>query len=97
MEAKRVTDGKKMIGVVVKDKMDKTVVVEVERVYKHPKYHKYVKTRKTCKAHDAQNEAKVGDQVIIVECRPLSKEKRWLLKEVVRKEAIAPSPQEVES
>jgi small subunit ribosomal protein S17 len=91
MEAKRVTDGKKLVGVVVKDKMDKTVVVEVERVYKHPKYHKYVKTRKTCKAHDAANE------VIIVECRPLSREKRWLLKEVLRKEAIVPSPQEVES
>jgi small subunit ribosomal protein S17 len=97
MEAKRVTDGKKLVGVVVKDKMDKTVVVEVERVYKHPKYHKYVKTRKTCKAHDAANEAKVGDKVIIVECRPLSREKRWLLKEVLRKEAIIPSPQEVES
>lgn len=93
----RTANRRKMVGVVVKDKMDKTVVVEVERVYKHPKYHKYVKTRKTCKAHDAANEAKVGDKVIIVECRPLSREKRWLLKEVLRKEAIVPSPQEVES
>ena len=83
MEAKRVTDGKKMIGVVVKDKMDKTVVVEVERVYKHPKYHKYVKIRKTCKAHDAENEAKVGDRVRLEETRPLSKTKRWRLVEVV--------------
>lgn len=82
---------RKMVGVVVKDKMDKTVVVEVEKTYKHRMYHKYLRTKRTCKAHDEQNTAQVGDQVLIVEARPLSKEKRWVVKKIIRKEAALPA------
>lgn len=72
-------------GVVTKDKMDKTVVVEVTRRVRHPKYKKFLKRRVRYKAHDEQNECKVGDVVQIEECRPLSKEKRWMVKEIVEK------------
>jgi small subunit ribosomal protein S17 len=88
MEAKVETNRKKMTGVVVKDKMDKTVVIEVEKFLKHPKYHKYLKTKKRYKAHDEKNECNVGDRVLIVESRPLSKEKRWVVKEIVEKEEL---------
>jgi small subunit ribosomal protein S17 len=86
MESKEKTDRKKIIGVVVKDKMEKTVVVEVERSFKHPIYHKYVQTKKRYKAHDEGNRCAVGDRVVIAESRPLSKEKRWLIKEIIKKE-----------
>lgn len=68
-------------GVVVSDKMDKTIVVLVERLKKHPKYKKYYKVRKKYKAHDSENKYKVGDEVIIEECRPISKEKHWVVVE----------------
>jgi len=68
---------KKLQGEVVSDKMQKTVVVEVKRVKMHPKYKKRYIVSKRYKAHDEKNEFKVGDKVIIEECRPLSKEKRW--------------------
>jgi len=68
---------KRLIGKVVSDKMDKTVVVEVERIKVHPKYKRRFKVSKRYKAHDEKNEYKVGDKVMIEECRPLSKEKRW--------------------
>jgi small subunit ribosomal protein S17 len=68
---------KRLIGKVVSDKMDKTVVVEVERIKVHPKYKRRYKVSKRYKAHDEKNEYKVGDKVMIEECRPLSKEKRW--------------------
>jgi small subunit ribosomal protein S17 len=68
---------KKLQGEVVSDKMQKTVVVEVRRVKMHPKYKKRYIVSKKYKAHDEKNECKVGDKVIIEECRPLSKEKRW--------------------
>jgi len=64
-------------GIVVSDKMDKTVVVLVTRLKKHPKYKKYFKVSKRFKAHDEKSEYKIGDEVIIQESRPLSKEKRW--------------------
>ena len=64
-------------GVVVSNKMDKTVVVLVERLVKHPKYRKYLKARKKYKAHDEKNAAKVGDLVEIIEARPMSRTKRW--------------------
>ena len=64
-------------GRVVSDKMDKTVVVSVERFVKHPRVHKYVKRVRTFKAHDETNACKVDDFVIIEECRPLSRTKRW--------------------
>lgn len=64
-------------GIVVSDKMQKTVVVEVERVFRHPLYQKVVRFANRFKAHDENNECKVGDKVMIMETRPLSKDKRW--------------------
>ncbi len=77
-----------VIGTVVSDKMDKTVVVQVVRRYKHSRYKKYVSERLRYKAHDERNEAKVGDKVQIVESRPLSREKRWRLQKIVEKATI---------
>lgn len=68
---------KQIIGAVVSNKMQKTVVVKVERIKEHPKYKKRYKVHKKYKAHDEKGECKVGDKVIIEECRPMSKEKRW--------------------
>jgi small subunit ribosomal protein S17 len=95
MELKKDENRKRLVGVVVKDKMEKTVVVEVERVLKHPKYHKYLKTKTTCKAHDEANQAKIGDKVLIMETRPLSKDKRWVVKEIITKVAAVPEASEV--
>ncbi|MEM6531409.1 MAG: 30S ribosomal protein S17 [Myxococcota bacterium] len=83
--AERAKSVKTRRGVVTKDKMDKTVVVEVTRRVRHPKYKKFLKRRLRYKAHDENNECKVGDLVQIEECRPLSKEKRWMVKEIVEK------------
>lgn len=69
--------GKILSGVVVSDKMDKTVVVSVSRFIKHPKYGKFYKVNKKYKAHDAENKFKVGDKVEIMETRPISKEKTF--------------------
>ncbi len=68
---------RRFIGKVVSDKMQKTVVVEVERIKEHPLYKKRFKVHRRYKAHDEHNQYKVGDIVVIEECRPLSKEKRW--------------------
>jgi small subunit ribosomal protein S17 len=68
---------KKLQGTVVSDKMDKTVVVLVNRYIKHPKYGKFMKVSKKYKAHDEQNTFKTGDQISIEECRPISKEKAF--------------------
>ncbi|PIR91972.1 30S ribosomal protein S17 [Candidatus Falkowbacteria bacterium CG10_big_fil_rev_8_21_14_0_10_44_15] len=68
---------KKFQGIVVSDKMDKTIVVKVDRVKRHPKYHKSFLVSKQYKVHDERNRFKDGDQVVFVECRPLSKDKRW--------------------
>jgi small subunit ribosomal protein S17 len=76
---------KERVGVVISDKMDKTITVAIERKMKHPIYGKFVKTTKKFKAHDEKNEGKVGDTVKIMETRPLSKTKRWRLVEVVEK------------
>ena len=70
-------------GVVKSDKMDKTIVVDVTRLIKHALYKKYVHRVKSYKAHDANNECRMGDTVQIVESRPYSKEKRWRLKAIV--------------
>jgi small subunit ribosomal protein S17 len=74
-----------MIGKVTSDKMDKTIAIRVETVKRHPLYKKTIKTSKKYKAHDENNEAKTGDIVKIMETRPLSKEKRWTLIEIVQK------------
>jgi small subunit ribosomal protein S17 len=76
---------KERIGVVVSDKMDKTVVVKVDNVIKHPAYKKYIKRRLTYKAHDENNACAAGDKVLIVESRPLSKDKRWRVREILEK------------
>ncbi|HEU4965566.1 MAG TPA: 30S ribosomal protein S17 [Bacilli bacterium] len=75
-------------GKVVSDKMDKTIVVAVEEQKKHPLYGKLVKVTKKFKAHDENNTAKIGDIVKIMETRPLSKDKRWRLVEVVEEAII---------
>ena len=72
-------------GVVVSDKMNKTIVVRVERLTRHPLYKKTIRRYKKFKAHDENKSAKSGDLVKIIETRPLSKEKRWRLLEVLKK------------
>ncbi|CAM3649538.1 MULTISPECIES: 30S ribosomal protein S17 [Saccharibacillus] len=79
---------KVLVGKVVSDKMDKTIVVVVETYKKHELYHKRIKSTKKFKAHDENNEAKIGDTVRIVETRPLSKDKRWRLAAVTEKAII---------
>ena len=74
---------KTRVGVVVSDKMDKTVVVSIERRVQHPVYGKMVRRTKRLKAHDERNDAKTGDTVRIMETRPQSKDKRWRLVEIV--------------
>ena len=74
---------KTIVGVVVNDKMDKTVVVASSRLTKHVLYKKQVKKRTKYKVHDKNNQCKVGDKVLIVESRPLSKHKRWRIREVI--------------
>ena len=76
---------KKQIGRVVSNKMDKTVVVSIERIVQDPVYKKYLKRRGKCVAHDGQNMCQIGDKVMIVETKPLSKTKRWRVREVVEK------------
>jgi small subunit ribosomal protein S17 len=70
-------------GVVVSDAMQKTRVVKVERVYRHPRYERVIRTSKKFKAHDEANESRVGDRVLIEETRPLSKEKRWRIRKIL--------------
>jgi len=81
---------KSLIGTVVSDKMQKTVVVAVEVRQPHPLYKKPVRRTKKYKAHDENNECRVGDMVRIVECRPLSKEKRWMVTEIIARQAMPP-------
>ena len=76
---------KTRIGKVVSDKMDKTIVVAVEDKVKHPLYKKIVKRTYKLKAHDEKNECNIGDKVKVMETRPLSKDKRWRLVEVMEK------------
>jgi len=79
---------KEFIGTVVSDKMDKTVVVMVERLVQHPLYGKYIKRRKKYMAHDEKNECRIGDKVLIVETRPLSKRKRWVVKQILERAKV---------
>ena len=76
---------KRMMGLIVSDKMDKTVTVRVEGKTKHPTYKKYVVRSQKYKAHDADNACKVGDKVLIEETRPLSRDKRWRVKEIIER------------
>jgi len=79
---------KTRVGTVTSDKMDKTVVVMVERLIHHPKYRKFVRRRNKFKAHDDQNACRVGDRVLIEESRPLSKDKRWIVVKIIEKAAV---------
>ncbi len=74
-----------MVGTVISNKMDKTVVVQVERLVKHRMYLKYVRRRSKFAAHDKDNNCQIGDKVLIIESRPLSKIKRWRVLEIVEK------------
>lgn len=76
------------IGKVVSDKMDKTIVVSVETYKKHPLYHKRIRYTKKFKAHDENNQAKIGDTVKIMETRPLSKDKRYRLVDIVEQAVV---------
>jgi small subunit ribosomal protein S17 len=76
---------KEFVGIVKSDKMDKTIVVAVETTTLHSLYKKYVRRLKKLKAHDEGNEAKTGDRVRVIECRPISKEKCWKLAEIVER------------
>ena len=82
----RAKSGKKeFVGVVMSDKMDKTIVVSVETTTLHPLYKKYIVRSKKVKAHDEKNDAKTGDRVRVVECRPISKEKCWRLDAILER------------
>ena len=81
---------KTKVGVVVSNRMAKTIVVRVTRLVKHPTYTRIIKQVSSFKAHDETNSAAIGDVVKIMETRPLSKEKRWRLVEIVRRASTAP-------
>lgn len=79
---------KTRVGVVTSDKMDKTVVVSVETLIEHPLYKKRIKQTKKFKAHDEQNQCKIGDKVRIMETRPLSKDKNWRVVEIIETKQV---------
>lgn len=79
---------KTRVGTVVSDKMQKTVVVAITRRYQHKSYKKYVRDQKRYKVHDEENTCRVGDRVLIEETRPLSKQKRWRLKEIIERAPV---------
>ncbi len=76
---------RQLIGTVVSDKMDRTAVVEVERLVKHPLYKKYIRRRNKFAAHDKENSCGIGDKVLITESRPISKHKRWRVTDIIEK------------
>ena len=76
---------RELVGKVVSDRMDKTVVVLVSTKKRHPLYQKYIRSSKRVKVHDAENQCRVGDNVRVVESRPLSREKRWRLLEIMER------------
>jgi small subunit ribosomal protein S17 len=80
-----------LVGRVLSNRMDKTVVVEVERTQRHPLYGKVITMRKKYKAHDAENACQIGDLVRMVESRPLSREKRWVVTEILERAELAPN------
>ncbi len=88
---------KELIGQVVSDKMQQTVVVEVETRFSHPQYEKQVLHTRKFKAHDPENKCKVGDKVRLRECRPLSKTKRWIVIDITKGDGVLPVIDEVET
>jgi small subunit ribosomal protein S17 len=81
----KTTQRRTKIGIVVSDKMQKTVVVTVENFRRHPLYGRAIRRTKRFKAHDENNECKIGDQVEIAESRPISKEKHWVVSQILRR------------
>ena len=79
---------KKLVGTVVSNRMDKTALVLVERLTKHPTYKKFIRKRAKYMAHDPQNRCEIGDKVRIIESRPISKKKRWQVTDVLVKATI---------
>lgn len=79
---------KKLIGVVTSNKMDKSLRVEVEKNYQHPRYGKIIRSKTVCHVHDENNEAGEGDSVEIIECRPMSKTKCWKLVRIVERAVV---------
>ena len=84
-KAKTRGQGREEVGVVLSDGMDKTIVVRVERAAAHPLYTKVVRVRRKFVAHDEKNECRIGDRVRIVECRPMSRRKRWRVTEIMER------------
>lgn len=83
-------------GVVTSNRMQKTVVVSVERIVMHLRYRKYLKRRTKIKAHDEKNECQIGDRVMIVECRPLSRAKRWRVSQILERGGQTEAEKETE-
>lgn len=86
--SERVKQRKVRTGVVISNKMDKTVVVEVSRTVMHPVYKKFVRRRKRFMAHDELNACRIGDEVMIVETRPLSRHKNWRVRKILKEAAL---------
>ena len=89
MEEIKSANKKRMVGIVVRNRMEKTVVVEIERSSKHPVYNKYITKKKRYLVHDNENRCEVGEKVLIVETRPISKRKRWLVKRIIKSQGPA--------
>ena len=85
---KKIRQRKSRQGVVVSNRMDKTIIVQIDEKVMHPVYKKYVRKRVKYKAHDERNDANMGDTVLIEECRPLSREKRWRLKNIIERAPV---------
>ena len=92
MQSNSRSNRKERIGVVVSDKMDKTITVQVDRVSRHPVYNRSIRKATKFKAHDEKNAAKLGDVVRIQETRPLSKTKRWRLVEIIKQDQTSSDP-----
>ncbi len=87
-ETTKKSGGKQLVGIVTSNKNDKTIVVRVERLQRHPLYGKRIKKHKKFMAHDPENNCNIGDKVLIRECRPLSRHKRWQLVEILERKII---------
>ncbi|WP_456434239.1 30S ribosomal protein S17 [Thermosulfuriphilus sp.] len=89
MTEKKISKNRRtFVGTVVSDKMDKTVVVMVERLVRHPDYGKYIRRRKKYMAHDEENACRAGDRVLIEETRPLSRHKRWRVRQILERAKV---------
>ena len=90
---KEKSNRKTKVGIVLSDAMDKTVVVQVERTVKHPVFKKYIRRKSNFMAHDEKNNCHKGDHVEIMECRPLSKRKRWRVSNIIKQEELVEAAQ----